>query len=97
MTAPRARLLRTRPASRKTLPIAEPDAERYFLSRFRRQAESLRRSSQGRAAMPFLPSIGPEDKVPHVWAKFQNGTQMPIIQFHEALLRGESPFSVKER
>ncbi len=35
--------------------------------------------------------------MPHVWARFQNGTQMPIIQFHEALLRGDSPFSVKER
>ncbi len=47
--------------------------------------------------MPFLPSLDHADKVPHVWAKFQNGTQMPIIQFHQALLRGESPFSVKER
>lgn len=47
--------------------------------------------------MPFLPSIGKEDKVPHVLAKFQNGTQMPLLEFHEALLRGDSPFSVKER
>ena len=47
--------------------------------------------------MPFLPSIGPEDKVPHVWAKFQNGTQIPIMEFHQALLRGDSPFTVRER
>ncbi len=47
--------------------------------------------------MPFLPSIAREDKVPHVLAKFQNGTQMPLLQFHQALLRGESPFSVAER
>lgn len=47
--------------------------------------------------MPFLPSIDTEDKVPHVLAKFQNGTQMPLLEFHQALLRGDSPFSVKER
>lgn len=47
--------------------------------------------------MPFLPSIGPEDKVPHVLAKFLNGTQMPLLEFHQALLRGDSDFSVKER
>lgn len=47
--------------------------------------------------MPFLPSIGPEDKVPHVLAKFLNGTQIPLLEFHQALLRGGSPFSVKER
>jgi uncharacterized peroxidase-related enzyme len=47
--------------------------------------------------MPFLPSIEREDKVPHVLAKFQNGTQMPLLEFHQALLRGDSPFTVKER
>jgi len=47
--------------------------------------------------MPFLPSIAAEDKVPHVLAKFQNGTQIPLLEFHQALLRGDSPFSVKER
>lgn len=47
--------------------------------------------------MPLLPSIGPEDKVPHVLAKFQNGTQIPLLEFHQALLRGDSPFTVKER
>lgn len=47
--------------------------------------------------MPFLSKIGPEDKVPHVWAKFQNGSQMPLMQLHEAILRGESQFTVKER
>ena len=47
--------------------------------------------------MPLLPSIGAEDKVPHVLAKFQNGTQIPLLEFHQALMRGESQFSVKER
>ncbi len=47
--------------------------------------------------MPFLPSLENEDKVPHAMAKFQNGTQRPLLQFHQALLRGESAFTVKER
>ena len=47
--------------------------------------------------MPFLPSIDAEDKVPHVLAKFQNGTQIPLLEFHQALLRGDSPFTVQER
>jgi uncharacterized peroxidase-related enzyme len=51
--------------------------------------------------MPFLPSIELEDKVPHVLAKFNakygTRTERPLIEFHEALLRGDSPFSVKER
>jgi hypothetical protein len=50
-----------------------------------------------KATMPFLPSIARDDKVPHVLAKFQNGTQMPLLEFHQALLRGDSPFTVKER
>jgi hypothetical protein len=40
--------------------------------------------------MPFLPSIGSEDKVPHVLAKFKNGTQIPLLEFHQALLRGDA-------
>jgi len=47
--------------------------------------------------MPFLPSIGAEDKVPHVLAKFNTGTGRPLIDYHEALLRGDSPFTVAER
>ena len=47
--------------------------------------------------MPFLPTIDSEDKVPHVLARFQNGTQRPLLDFHQALLRGESEFSVAER
>ena len=47
--------------------------------------------------MPFLPSLEHEDKVPHALAKFQNGTQRPLLQFHQALLRGESAFTVPER
>lgn len=47
--------------------------------------------------MPFLPTIGPEDKVPHVLSKFNTGTGRPLMEFHQALLRGDSPFTVKER
>src|ERR671919_1962940 len=47
--------------------------------------------------MPFLPSVNVEDKVPHVLAKFNTGTGRPLIEYHEALLRGESPFTVPER
>lgn len=51
--------------------------------------------------MPFLPSINHEDKVPHVLATFNSkyGTRVerPLIDLHQALLRGESPFTVKER
>lgn len=47
--------------------------------------------------MPFLPSIDSEDKVPHVLAKFNTGTGRPLIEYHEALLRGDSPFTVPQR
>ena len=47
--------------------------------------------------MPFLPSLDHADKVPHVLAKFNTGTGRPLIEYHEALLRGESPFTVPER
>jgi uncharacterized peroxidase-related enzyme len=47
--------------------------------------------------MPFLPSVGKEDKVPHVLARFNTGTGRPLIEYHEALLRGDSPFTVPER
>ena len=47
--------------------------------------------------MPFLPSVDVQDKVPHVLAKFNTGTGRPLIEYHEALLRGESPFTVSER
>ena len=47
--------------------------------------------------MPFLPSVEREDKVPHVLAKFNTGTGRPLIEYHEALLRGDSPFTVAER
>ena len=47
--------------------------------------------------MPFLKSIGERDKVPHVLGKFNTGTGRPLIEFHEKLLRGDSPFTVTER
>jgi len=47
--------------------------------------------------MPFLPSVKVDDKVPHVLSKFNTGTGRPLIEYHEALLRGDSPFTVAER
>ena len=47
--------------------------------------------------MPFLPSVNVDDKVPHVLAKFNTGTGRPLVEYHEALLRGESPFTIAER
>ena len=47
--------------------------------------------------MPFFPSVAAEDNVPHVLAKFNTGTGRPLIEYHEALLRGDSPFTVPER
>lgn len=50
--------------------------------------------------MPLLPSIPDDAKVPHVLAMFSDlGSRAgkPLINFHEALLRGESPFTVPQR
>ena len=47
--------------------------------------------------MPFLSNINDDDKVPHVLAKFNTGTGRPLLEFHEVLLRGDSPFTVQER
>lgn len=51
--------------------------------------------------MPFLPSIANEDKVPHVLGKFNanqgSRIERPLIELHQALLRGPSPFSVQQR
>ncbi len=47
--------------------------------------------------MPFLPTIKDDDKVPHVLARFNTGTGLPLLNFHEALLRGDSPFTIQER
>jgi uncharacterized peroxidase-related enzyme len=47
--------------------------------------------------MPFLPSVNADDKVPHVLAKFNTGTGRPLVEYHEALLRGDSPFTVAQR
>jgi uncharacterized peroxidase-related enzyme len=50
--------------------------------------------------MPFLPSIAEDAKVPHVLALFSDRGSTagrPLIEFHEALLRGASPFTVPQR
>jgi uncharacterized peroxidase-related enzyme len=47
--------------------------------------------------MPFLSRIKDDDKVPHVLSKFNTGTGRPLLEFHEALLRGDSPVTVQER
>lgn len=48
--------------------------------------------------MPFFPSIGDEDKVPHVYAKFNTGIERPMIDLHQILMRSDdSPFSIAQR
>ena len=48
--------------------------------------------------MPFFPSIGDEDKVPHALAKFNTGIERPLIELHQILMRNEdSPFTVAQR
>ena len=50
--------------------------------------------------MLFLPSIPDDAKVPHVLALFSDrGSRAgrALFEFHEALLRGESPFTVPQR
>jgi uncharacterized peroxidase-related enzyme len=50
--------------------------------------------------VPFLGSIAHDDKVPHVLGKFsaQGSTAgRPLIDFHQKLLRGDSPFTVQQR
>lgn len=50
--------------------------------------------------MPFLPSIPEDAKVPQVLALLStvgSRTGRPLIEFHEALLRGDSPFTVPQR
>ena len=48
--------------------------------------------------MPLLPSLGPEDKVPHAFAKFNTGIERPIIDMHQILMRSDdSPFTIAQR
>ena len=48
--------------------------------------------------MPFFPSLGQEDKVPHAMAKFNTGIERPIIELHQILMRSDdSPFTVAQR
>lgn len=46
--------------------------------------------------MPFLPSLGPSASLIEVFRAFPD-TSKPLIEFHEVLLRGPSPFSEAER
>lgn len=48
--------------------------------------------------MPFLPSIPDDAKVPHVLGIFTDTlTGRPLIEFHQKLMRGDSPLGVSER
>lgn len=48
--------------------------------------------------MPFLASIPNDAKVPHVLGIFTDTlTGRPLLEFHQKLLRGDSPFTVSER
>lgn len=46
--------------------------------------------------MPTLPSLPDDAKLMDVFAAYPAGVQ-PLLELHEALLRGPSPFSVAER
>ncbi len=46
--------------------------------------------------MPFLPSLSADARLPHLFKTFP-ATSKPLIEYHEALLRGPSPLSVGER
>ena len=48
--------------------------------------------------MPFFPSLGNEDKVPHALEKFNIGIERPLVNLHQKLMRSEdSPFTVAQR
>lgn len=46
--------------------------------------------------MPFLSSLAGEASLLDVFKSFP-GTSRPLLEFHEALMRGPSPFSAAER
>lgn len=48
-------------------------------------------------SVPFLKSLPAHAKVPDALAAFDSGTARPLIEFHQALLRGESPLTVAQR
>jgi len=47
--------------------------------------------------MPFVTRLNNTDKVPHALAAFNTGTGRPLVEYHEALMRGESPFTAAQR
>ncbi|MBS3800291.1 MAG: peroxidase-related enzyme [Thioalkalivibrio sp.] len=47
--------------------------------------------------MAFLSRLRKGDKVPHALAAFDTGTGRPLVELHEALMRGDSPLSVRDR
>lgn len=47
--------------------------------------------------MPFVRSLAERDKVPHALAGFNNGSTRPLLELHQALMRGDSPFTVWQR
>lgn len=48
--------------------------------------------------MPFFPSIGDEDKVPHAFQYFNTGIERPLINLHHILMRSDdSPFTIAQR
>lgn len=42
--------------------------------------------------MPYLPSLGPRASLLEVFRSFPD-TSKPLIEYHEVLLRGPSPFT----
>ncbi len=47
--------------------------------------------------MAFFSHLRKGDKVPHALAAFDTGTGRPLVKLHEALMRGDSPLSVRDR
>ena len=46
--------------------------------------------------MPYLPSLHEDAKLPDVFRAFPSSAA-PLLELHEALMRGPSPFSIGER
>lgn len=47
--------------------------------------------------MPFVNRLDDTSKVPHALAAFNSGTERPLLELHEALMRGDSPFTPGQR
>ena len=51
---------------------------------------------QDRQAMSFLKSVPPDEGLLEIFQAFPE-TARPLLEYHEVLLRGDSPFTAAER